>query len=285
MTTTEPGMRSSSLTIALILHVLVLIAGYVTIPWMKKDFDVPTPVSIELVDIADIAQTTRPAPVDVKEDKKEKPKQDNKPPPAPKSTAAAQPKPVDKPDDKPEEKPKKDEVLVDENAPPQKKQDKKDDKKKKVTKAPPKKEDFASVLKNLADSKPTPMTPAKQPDMKADETPPQASENLPVGMKMTMTEKDALRQQLQGCWNFPFGAKDAENLIVEIYMVVNPDRTLQSARVVDMNRYNSDTFFRAAADAAMRAVQSPNCSPFELPADKYDVWKTITVTFNPKDIF
>ena len=36
---------------------------------------------------------------------------------------------------------------------------------------------------------------------------------------------------------------------------------------------------------AMRAVRNPLCSPFELPPDKYEVWKTVTVTFDPSQMF
>jgi hypothetical protein len=100
-----------------------------------------------------------------------------------------------------------------------------------------------------------------------------------------MQETDALRRQLEGCWNVPIGARDADTMTVDIYMVVNQDRTLQSARIVDSSRYDSDTFFRAMADSALRAVYNPNCSPFELPPDKYETWKTITVTFDPSQMF
>lgn len=100
-----------------------------------------------------------------------------------------------------------------------------------------------------------------------------------------MTELDALRYQLSQCWNIPAGAQGAEDLNVEVKIVVNPDRTAQSVTIVDMARYNSDSFFRAAADSARRAVLNPNCSPLKLPADKYDQWHVTYVNFNPKDMF
>ena len=40
----------------------------------------------------------------------------------------------------------------------------------------------------------------------------------------------------------------------------------------------------AAADSAVRAVRNPKCSPLELPADKYDQWKRIDFTFDPRDM-
>jgi hypothetical protein len=57
-----------------------------------------------------------------------------------------------------------------------------------------------------------------------------------------------------------------------------------NVRIVDQSRYASDAFFRAAADSAKRALLNPRCSPLKLPADKYDQWKSITLSFNPKDV-
>ncbi|GIR66634.1 MAG: hypothetical protein CM15mP70_17410 [Pelagibacteraceae bacterium] len=41
-----------------------------------------------------------------------------------------------------------------------------------------------------------------------------------------------------------------------------------------------DPSFRTAAEAAMRAVNNPDCSPLLLPEDKYDLWKEINFTFD-----
>lgn len=103
--------------------------------------------------------------------------------------------------------------------------------------------------------------------------------------RLTISEQDALRQQLGQCWNVLAGARDAQDLIVQIRLTVRPDRTVSSARLINNNRYNSDGVYRAAADAALRAVRNPLCSPLALPADKYDQWKVITVRFDPRNMF
>ena len=54
---------------------------------------------------------------------------------------------------------------------------------------------------------------------------------------------------------------------------------------MDQGRYNRDSFFRAAADSARRAVFHPHCNPLALPLDKYDIWKTIIIRFNPREMF
>lgn len=282
-------MRLLSLTISAGVHIAAVLAAVISLPWLKKDFDIPPPVMVEFIEIGKVTETTRvadPVPkVEKPEEKKEEP-----PPPAPKNTAkeAAPPAPK-KPEPAPpkKEEPKKEsKPEVDPIAKPDKKPPPKKEEPKKETKPKEPDRDFSSLLKNLADPKPTPPSPQqKQPDMGLDTAQPVQGARAPLGQKMTMREEDALRQQLEGCWNVPFGAKDAQDLNVEIFMVINPDRTLRDARIVDMARYNRDTFFRAAADSAMRAVRSPLCSPFMVPADKYDVWKNTTVNFNPREMF
>ena len=67
-------------------------------------------------------------------------------------------------------------------------------------------------------------------------------------------------------------------------MTVSQQRIVQSATVVDQARYNTDTYYRAAADSALRALRDPHCTPLDLPPEKYDAWKNLTVTFDPKQM-
>lgn len=264
----------------------VIAVTMISLPWLKKDFEIPKPIMVEFVEIGKVTETNKVSTAPAKKAEEKKPK-DAPPPPAPKNTSKAPTPPPPKKDtakDEPKKDTKKDTTAkTDPAAKPDKK---KPEKKPEKEKAAEPERDFNSVLVNLAKEDKTKPTPAqKQPDMGLDEAAPQEGANAPLGQKMTMSEEDALRRQLEGCWNFPYGAKDAEDLNVEIFMVINPDRTLREARVVDQGRYNRDSFFRAAADSAMRAVQNPSCSPFALPPDKYDVWKRTTVNFNPRDMF
>jgi hypothetical protein len=276
-------MQKKSIYASVGLHVAILMVAMISLPWLKKDFEIPQPISVELVDIDKVTQTTKLAPAQKPPEKKPEPvKEDKKPPPAPKNTEQQAVTPPKQEPDKEEDEKEDKKQLVDKDAPPDKK--KKEDKKKQTTEKKPKK-DFSSVLKNLADKqkpKQAEKTPDEKPEPKAAAA---EGQHAPLGSKLTMSEEDALRHQLEGCWNVPIGAKDIENMAVEIFMVINRDRTLQTARVVDVIRYNNDSFFRAAADSAIRAVRNPNCSPFEVPADKYDTWKETTVTFRPSDMF
>ncbi len=102
---------------------------------------------------------------------------------------------------------------------------------------------------------------------------------------VSQSEKDAIASQFIPCWTMPAGSKDANKLIVNVRVQLQPDGTVITATVASnqLSHYNSDTFFRAAADAAVRAVYK--CSPLKnLPADKYNSWKDMEVGFNPKDL-
>jgi hypothetical protein len=146
--------------------------------------------------------------------------------------------------------------------------------------------DFSSLLKNLTKQKTAPSPDDATPKSKTAPAQQQASSQpiAPLGSQLTVSEKDLVIQQIEDCWSVPAGAKDAQNLIIDIHIDVGPDRTVTNVQIVDQSRYNSDQFFRAAADSARRAVQNPRCSPLKLPADKYDEWKSITLSFNPKDV-
>lgn len=276
-------MRSKSIYISSGLHLALLVMAMIGMPWLRKDLVLPQPIAVELVDISQLTQTDKPKPPQPKPvEKKEEIPKPPPPPPAAKNSSDEAITPVK--DDKKEDDKKKEETIVKKDAPPEKKPPKKDDKKKEKTEP---KKDFQSVLKNLENQKDAPKTEDKKIDPHTNEKaqPTEQGTTAPVGEKLTMSEEDALRHQLEQCWNVPFGAKDAENLVVDIIMTIRPDRTLQDAVVADKARYHSDTFFRAAADSAIRAVRNPLCSPFAVPPDKYETWKTTTVTFNPKEMF
>ncbi|PZQ44789.1 MAG: energy transducer TonB, partial [Micavibrio aeruginosavorus] len=153
--------------------------------------------------------------------------------------------------------------------------------KEKAKEEPDTTQDFSKLLKNLQDS--TPEVDEALPESK-EATPPAPSPVAAPGVEMTMNEYDALSQQLQNCWSIQAGARYAEDLVVKVRLTVSPERHVMSATVVDTWRYSQDSYFRAAADSAIRAVNSPQCETLILPPDKYDVWKDMIVTFDPRDM-
>jgi hypothetical protein len=99
--------------------------------------------------------------------------------------------------------------------------------------------------------------------------------------RLSQSDIDALRAQIQACWNPPVGAENAQDLIVRLRIQFRPDGTL-SAEPELLNQ-GSSPYFRVATESAMRAVR--RCQPYTMPAAKYDIWKDVEVTFDPRDMF
>jgi hypothetical protein len=194
------------------------------------------------------------------------------PKPAPKPTpkaASAAPKPQPRPKLRP---------AVPKPTPPKHVSEKK-------SKKPTAERKFSSLLKDLKKEPPKPV-PAPDPKQSLVERARAAGRSQSVrpfdpNTKVTVNEIEAVRQQLAQCWNVAAGARRADALSVEIEMVMNSDATVHEARVVNSARINSDPYFRAAAESAIRALGHPDCIPLKLPLNKYDVWKNFTFNFDP----
>ena len=273
---------------SLIFHGLIIALCIFGLPYFHHKLpDVDEPMSIELVKQTDIAHNNQ-APMKstvVAPPVKVKPTPTPPTPTPPKAAPKAPPKPVEpvKPPAPVKEAPPIAKVMSDLALPVKKPVKQKPPEEKPVEKpaekqvTPQDQAAFNSVLKNLITAPPaTSGTPAGTADKPA--LAPQNSD------EMSEDEFAALRRQLSECWNMIAGARNAEDLAVDVHMIVGQDRVVQSAAVADQMRYNTDTYFRAAADSALRAVRNPHCTPLNLPTEKYEQWHDITVTFDPKDM-
>lgn len=102
------------------------------------------------------------------------------------------------------------------------------------------------------------------------------------GSKLSQSEMDALRGQIQRCWNVPAGAMDAQGLKVSIQFRLDPSGAIEGRPEI-ISGGGSAGVERAAAESARRAVLQ--CAPYNLPADKYDAWADVIVHFDPSEMF
>lgn len=98
---------------------------------------------------------------------------------------------------------------------------------------------------------------------------------------LTLSEMDALRAQMQRCWNPPIGLAGAEELVITVQIRLNPDGTVET--IEEVGAAGIGRLYDVAADAARRAVIQ--CQPYSLPPQKYDVWKDVQVNFDPRELF
>ena len=102
------------------------------------------------------------------------------------------------------------------------------------------------------------------------------------GTKLSQSEMDALRGQIQRCWNVPAGALEAENLRVSVKFSLDRSGAI-SVQPQIVSGGGAAGVERAAAESARRAVLQ--CAPYNLPAEKYEAWAEVIVNFDPKDMF
>lgn len=262
------GMRYSAMLHGVIL--LLLIFGLPSFLQPKRDPE-PMAISVDILPIAPISNV-KPQEKTPDEPKPKKPVEEKqtKPKPTPEAHKETPKKPDVTPLPTPVKKPeiKKPEKKKEEKKPEKKKEDSLDDILKSVK----------DTAKTEESKKPTPKN-TPQPHQNAAK-----SDHYDPAMQLSMSETDAIRQQFEKCWDVPAGAKDAYNLVVTLSVHVQEDGSVISVELArDSGRYNSDSFFRSAADSAMRAVK--RCSPLKnLPANKYSTWQEMELTFDPKDM-
>jgi hypothetical protein len=99
----------------------------------------------------------------------------------------------------------------------------------------------------------------------------------------TLDLRDALLAQIRECWNVPVGAPTPEKLIVQVRVFLARDGSLAQPPLLEPSTRAaaaSNPYMRTAAEAALRAVNV--CEPYKLlPADRYDAWREIVMTFDP----
>ncbi len=105
-------------------------------------------------------------------------------------------------------------------------------------------------------------------------------ENNFLEEKLTISELDMIRRQFISCWNIPAGAKDLKNLKVMVKIKLDEEGNVISSELVKTKSLKN-TFFRAAAESALRAVRHPSCKKLKVPSRKYEIWKNITLNFDP----
>lgn len=121
-------------------------------------------------------------------------------------------------------------------------------------------------------------------EVSEDDTPKGGARVTEVGPVISASEIDAVRQKIRQCWIVQSGAKNAKDLVVDLDLTIAKDGTVTAAQVSE-NGKMADPAYAAAAESAKRAVLNPDCNPLPLSEEKYDQWKNLTLTFNPKDMF
>ena len=101
---------------------------------------------------------------------------------------------------------------------------------------------------------------------------------------LTLSEEDALKAQIFGCWSIPLGLPYNENLLVRIKLSLKPDGTVINSEILDHARMNKpgQGFYKVLAESALRAVRL--CQPLRVPATGYERWKDLQLNFDAREM-
>jgi len=101
---------------------------------------------------------------------------------------------------------------------------------------------------------------------------------------LSLSEEDALKAQIFGCWSIPLGLPYNENLLVRIKLQLNPDGTVLQSEILDHARMNKpgQGFYKVLAESALRAVKL--CQPLRVPNTGYERWKELQLNFDAREM-
>lgn len=99
--------------------------------------------------------------------------------------------------------------------------------------------------------------------------------------KLSDEERAAFKEHLKKCWKLPDGMSAAQSTRVTLRIFLKPDGGLAGEPMLIEASASRDG--PRLMQAAIRTVKS--CQPFAfLPPDRYREWKTLDVTFSPKEM-
>ena len=101
---------------------------------------------------------------------------------------------------------------------------------------------------------------------------------------LSLSEEDALKAQIFGCWSIPLGLPYNENLLVRIKLKLKPDGSLIKSEILDHVRMNKpgQGFYKVLAESALRAIQL--CQPLRVPTTGYERWKDLQLNFDAREM-
>ena len=263
-----------SLIYSLTFHSVMIVLTILSLPFMLRDpVDLPPIVSVELIQISDktnipYAPKARKIIEETKKKEEERLVSEQAPPAA---KAKEKPDRIPLPDDKKEKKKIVKKKQNPEEVEPTIRQSSEFEKKEivdtnQIAALIDKAKEEEAVKKNKVDK----LT--------------QSSVKNSFATGLTLSEEDALRAQIFGCWSVPLGLPYDQNLLVRIKLKLKKDGTIMKSEILDHQRMNrpGQKFYKVLAESALRAVRL--CQPLKVPPTGYEKWKEIQLNFNPEEM-
>ena len=263
-----------SLIISSVLHLIFIMITALSLPFLaKKPIDLPPIVSIELIQITDKTNIPfAPKAKKIIEKIKEKEKKLVSEQAPPKKVKKIKPDSIPMPDDKV----KKEKKIKEDKQNPEKI----DNEVKQVSEFEKKELFYPNNIAALIDKS---KVETAETINKTDKITQDQQKNV-ENTGLSLSEEDALKAQIFGCWSIPLGLPYNENLLVRIKLQLNPDGTVSQSEILDHARMNKpgQGFYKVLAESALRAVKL--CQPLRVPSTGYDRWKELQLNFDAREM-
>ena len=264
-----------SVFLSLVFHSVMIVLTAISLPFMlRAPIDLPPILSVELIQITD--KTSIPF-------------------------AAKAAKTLE------EIKKKKEERVVSEQAPPAEKKKEKPDRiplpedlnkeKKKIVKKKQNPEEVKEQIRQVSEFEKKELFDPNQIAALIDKSKEETAETLKKNKKLTqsnvkssftnaltLSQEDALKAQIFGCWSLPLGLPYQENLMVRIKLRLKPDGSVVRSEILDHARMNTpgQGFYKVLAESALRAIRI--CQPLRVPPTGYEKWKDLQLNFDANEM-
>ena len=269
----DDRLMIKNIAISSALHIFLVVITALTFPFIaKKPIDLPPLISIELIQITDktnIPFAPKAKKIIEKVKEKEKLVSDQAPP---KQVKKEQPEAIPFPDQNQEiaKKPEKDVQNP----------EKIDDEVKQVSEF---EKDELFDPNNIAALIDKSKEELAETTNKTDKITQSNQKNITTSA-LTLSEEDALKAQIFGCWSIPLGLPYNENLLVRIKLSLKPDGTVINSEILDHARMNKpgQGFYKVLAESALRAIRL--CQPLRVPTTGYERWKDLQLNFDAREM-
>ena len=264
---------SRSIIISSVLHLILILITAMSLPFLaKKPLNLPPIVSVELIQISDKTNIPfAPKAKKIIEKIKEKEKLVSEQAP-PKKVKKIKPDAVPMPEDN-IEKIKK--VEEDKQNP-----EKIDNEVKQVSEFEKKELFDPNSISALIDKSKVETAETLKKTNKISQDQDKNIENT----GLSLSEEDALKAQIFGCWSIPLGLPFNEDLLVRIKLELKPDGSVISSEILDHARMNrpGQGFYKVLAESALRAIKL--CQPLRVPSTGYERWKDLQLNFDAREM-
>ena len=265
---------SRSIFVSSVLHIILIMITAMSLPFLaKKPIDLPPIVSVELIQITDKTNIPfAPKAKKIIEKIKEKEKKLVSEQAPPKKVKKIKPDSVPLPEDKV----KKVEKIIEDKQNPEKI----DNEVKQVSEF---EKDELFDPNNIAALIDKSKIESAETVNKTDKITQDQQKSVDIS-GLSLSEEDALKAQIFGCWSIPLGLPYNENLLVRIKLQLKPDGTVSKSEILDHARMNKpgQGFYKVLAESALRAIKL--CQPLRVPTTGYERWKDLQLNFDAREM-